>query len=89
MSQSAPAGGYKESDHRPSVKLARIPTAPTAILAGRRKPCRTAYFQAVDSRAVFVVEGGNHPLTVDPHNNTDRKKVLQIATIRTMRAVLL
>ena len=38
---------------------------------------------------MFVVEVGNHPLTVDPHNNTDRKKVLQIATIRTMRAVLL
>ena len=36
---------------------------------------------------MFVVEVGNHPLTVDPLNNTDRKKVLQIATIRTVRAM--
>ena len=41
---------------------------------------------------MFVVEVGNHPLTVDPHNNTDRKKVLQtgaLITERSMRAVLL
>jgi hypothetical protein len=37
MSQFAPAGGYKESDHRSSVMLARIPTAPTTITSGEEK----------------------------------------------------
>jgi hypothetical protein len=44
MSQSAPAGGYKESDHRLSVKLARIPTAPTAITSGEEKTLQNSRF---------------------------------------------
>jgi hypothetical protein len=60
-----PAEAYTQSNHRPSVKLARIPTAPTAITSGEEKPCKTAHFQAVDPRSVFVVAGGNHPLAVD------------------------
>jgi hypothetical protein len=66
MGQSAPAGGYTESVYRQSVKLVRIPTAPTATtLVRRRKPCKTAHFQAIYPRAVFDVAGDNLPSAVD------------------------
>ena len=34
---NVPAEGYTESDHRTSVKVARIPPAPTAPTAGKEK----------------------------------------------------
>jgi hypothetical protein len=33
---NAPAEGYTESDHKPSIRLARIPTASTADRPPRR-----------------------------------------------------
>src|SRR5215208_5320075 len=38
----APPEGYTWSDHRASVKLARIPTAPTARVGWRTKELQTA-----------------------------------------------
>jgi hypothetical protein len=48
-----PAEGYTESDERPSVKLVRIPTAPTAVTITEEKGLQTA--QIFDGRYA----GGN------------------------------
>jgi hypothetical protein len=37
------------------VKAVKIPTASTAVTITGRKPCKTAHFQTIDQRAVFVV----------------------------------
>ncbi len=56
---NAPAEGHTErrtspSDTHPRKRTPKVSTAPTAITRGRRKPRKTAHFQAVDKRAVFV-----------------------------------
>jgi hypothetical protein len=61
----APAQGYTESDHRPSVALVRIPTAPTAGVRCRVKDLQNTKFSSADKRAIPVVAVGIHPLRVD------------------------
>ena len=56
----APAGEYKKSNHRPSVRVVRIPTAPTAITRGEKKaPQNATHFQAIFKRAVLSRAVGN------------------------------
>src|SRR4029453_16875003 len=61
----APAEGYTESHHRPAVKLARIPTAPTATALGEAN--RQTVIPCPDlPRSVVWAAGGKGPCTVAP-----------------------
>jgi hypothetical protein len=58
-----PKPGYEEQ--RDTTEAHKISPAPTAIAERQKKTCKTAEFYAGDTRAVFDVAVGNHPLRVD------------------------
>jgi len=60
MSQSAPAERYTESDQRSSVKLARIPTAPTAKsrIEYERAAYRRVFARSVHTALAINIDPG-------------------------------
>src|SRR5215216_5001122 len=83
----APAERCTESDHRPSGKLVRIPTAPTAITSGEKKPYKTPHFQAVTPRAVLTVAVGKAAVAGDGCHQHRSQNILHIAVLPAVRAV--